>query len=389
MRATSLLLTSTSMTAAAVVSMMALAAGPAEAVVTEAPAAPKTALDIKTVAAGLENPWGLQFLPDGRMLVTERPGRLRIVGRDGKLSQPVAGVPAVHARGQGGLLDVRLGKDFASAGTIFLSFAEPRGDGKAGTAVVSARLVLDGDGGRLENVKRIFQQNLAGSAGQHFGSRIVIDNSGALFITTGDRGNLSDKAQDPAITIGKVIRINPDGTVPADNPKPEGWAPEVWSMGHRNIQGAVLDPVTGKLWTVEHGARGGDELNQPQAGRNYGWPVISYGRHYSGFKIGEGTSKSGMEQPVYYWDPSIAVAGLELYTGDLFPQWKGNLLVGGMAGSRISRLVVEGGKVTAEETLAEGRGDRFRDVRQGPDGAIYALTDDTRGEILRIAPPGK
>ncbi|MDX2287533.1 MAG: PQQ-dependent sugar dehydrogenase [Hyphomicrobiaceae bacterium] len=361
---------------------------PALAMQSDAPQAPPTKVSITTVAKGLENPWGLQVLPDGRLLVTERPGRLRIVNQDGKLSAPIAGVPAVHAKGQGGLLDVRLATDFATSGTLFLSFSEPRGGGTAGTAVVRATLRLDpaSGGGRLENVTRIFQQNPAGSAGQHYGSRIVIDKTGALFVTTGDRGNMSDKAQDPAVTIGKVIRINPDGSIPADNPKVDGWAPEVWSMGHRNIQGAVLDPASGKLWTVEHGARGGDELNQPLPGRNHGWPVISYGRHYSGFKIGEGTQKSGMEQPVYFWDPSIATSGLEIYTGDLFAGWKGNLLVGGLAGSHIARLVVKDGQVVAQEKLAEGRGDRFRDLRQAPDGAIYALTDDSNGEILRIAP---
>lgn len=205
-------------------------------------------------------------------------------------------------------------------------------------------------------------------------------------MTTGDRGTQSDKAQDPAIPMGKVLRITVDGKPAPGNAKKAGWASEVWSMGHRNLQGAVLDPATGELWTVEHGAQGGDELNNPQKGRNYGWPVISYGRHYSGGKIGVGTRKEGMEQPVYYWDPSIATSGLELYTGDLFPDWKGNLFVGGLAGAQLARLVMQNGEVVAEEKLLTDRGDRVRDVRQGPDGAVYVLTDDEAGELLRITP---
>ncbi len=365
---------------------MAIAPLSAIAEITDAPKAAKASLKVETVASGLVNPWGLQFLPDGRMLVTEKPGRMRIVTRDGKKSSPLKGLPKVYASGQGGLLDVRLAKDFEASGTLFFSFAEQRKGGKSGTSVARAKLVLDGSGGRLEYVKVIYRQTPAIRSSHHFGSRIVIDNQGHLFVTTGDRGSQSKKAQDPNVPIGKVLRITTDGKPAPGNPGKSGWAEEVWSIGHRNIQGAVLDPETGELWTVEHGARGGDELNNPQAGTNYGWPVISYGRHYSGGKIGIGTKKSGMKQPVYYWDPSIATSGLELYSGDLFPGWKGNLLVGGLAGAQISRLVLENGKVVAEEKLLTSRGDRIRDIRQGPDGAIYVLTDDRSGELLRLSP---
>lgn len=356
------------------------------AVQTNAPKAAATAVKIDVIASGLENPWGLQFLPDGRLLVTERPGRLRIVGKDGKLSAPVAGVPKVYAQGQGGLLDVRLSQDFARDGTIFLSFAEPREGGKAGTAVARARLVLDGASARLDGVAVIFRQEPAFASSHHFGSRIVPAADGSLFITTGDRGSQRNEAQNPGSHIGKVLRMMPDGTPAADNPKSSGWKPEVYSIGHRNIQGAAIDPATGRLWTVEHGARGGDELNHPEKGKNYGWPIISYGRDYSGAKIGEGTTKSGLEQPVYYWDPSIATSGLAFYDGTLFPGWKGNLLVGGLSGARLSRLILEGGKVVGEEVLLSDSGDRIRDVRQGPDGAVWLLVDDRDGKVLRLSP---
>lgn len=361
------------------------AATPAAAFQTKAAKAPQTDIKVETVASGLENPWGLQFLPDGRMLVTERPGRLRIVARDGKLSQPVAGAPQVVAQGQGGLLDVHLAPDFASSGTLFLSFSEPREGGKSSTSIARGRLVLDPSGGRLEGVTVIFRQALAAATSFHFGSRIVPNADGSLFVTTGDRGRLQEEAQNPASHIGKVLRIKADGTPASANPRLAGWAPEVWSIGHRNIQGAALDG-DGNLWTVEHGARGGDELNRPEKGKNYGWPVITYGRDYSGSKIGEGTAKSGMEQPVYYWDPSIAVSGLTYYTGSLFPAWKGNLLTGGLSGAHLSRLVMDGGKVVAEEQLLTGRGDRIRDVRQGPDGAIYLLVDARDGKIIKLSP---
>ncbi len=361
----------------------------AQAAQSNAPQARNTSIKVETFAKGLENPWSLQFLPDGRLLVSERPGRIRIVGKDGKLSLPVSGVPKVHAQGQGGLLDIRLAPDFQTSGTLFLSYAEPRDGGQSGTTVARARLVLEGATGRLDGVMVIFRQEPAVPSSFHFGSRIVPASDGSIFVTTGDRGNQRDSAQNPGNHIGKVIRIMPDGKPAADNPKLPGWKPEVWSYGHRNIQGAAIDPATGQLWTVEHGARGGDELNRPEKGKNYGWPIITYGRDYTGLKIGEGTARAGMEQPVYYWDPSIATSGLAVYSGSLFPAWKGNILVGGLSGAQLSRLVVEGGQVVAEEKLLDGRGDRIRDVRQGPDGAVWLVVDDRDGQILRLSPGAK
>lgn len=377
--------------AAAALAATALLAAPnlAKAVQTDAGKAPATQVKVETLATGLVNPWSLQFLPDGRMLVTERPGRLRIVTGKGEKSDAIPGVPEVYARSQGGLLDVRVSDDFASSGWIFLSYAEPREGGKAGTSVARAKLILEGDGGRLEDVKVIYRQMPSVRSGHHFGSRILPAGDGTLFVTTGDRGSESDKAQDPSVPIGKVLRITADGEPASGNPGLEGkqgWAPEVWSIGHRNVQGAAIEPATGALWTVEHGARGGDELNRAEKGKNYGWPIISYGTHYSGQKIGTGTKKAGLEQPVYYWDPSIATSGLEIYSGDLFAEWKGNFLVGGLSGAQLSRLVLEDGKVIAEEVLLSDRGDRIRDVRQGPDGAIYVVTDHRSGEILRLTP---
>ncbi len=260
---------------------------------TNAPQAEKTAVKTEIVARGLANPWALQFLPDGRYLVTEKPGRLRIVSKDGKISEPISGVPAVADQGQGGLLDVVLAPDFAQSGRIFFSFSEPREDGKNGTSVARAKLVLDGESGRLEDVSVIFRQEPAYKSSAHFGSRIVINADGSLFVTMGDRYVLRAEAQNPANHIGKVIHITADGAPAADNPKLPGWDAKVWSIGHRNIQGAALDPQTGKLWTIEHGAKGGDELNHPEAGKNYGWPVISYGVDYSGAKLGEGRSEGG------------------------------------------------------------------------------------------------
>jgi aldose sugar dehydrogenase len=368
--------------------VMVVSTSSGRAEITRAPkAADTSAYQVETVARGLEHPWGLQFLPDGRLLVTERPGRLRIVTRAGAISAPVAGVPAVHARQQGGLLDVALAPDFASSGTVYLAYAEPRGGSKNGTSVMRARLVLaEGGGGRLENATVIFRQMPAVEGAHHYGSRIVINGDGSLFVTLGERYTQREEAQNPANHIGKIVRIMPDGAPFAGNPRREGWAAEVWSIGHRNVQGAALDPLTGQLWTTEHGAMGGDELNQPQAGKNYGWPVITYGRDYSGAKIGIGTAKEGMEQPVYYWDPSIATSGLAFYTGALFPAWKGNAFAGGLAGMHVARLVLRDGRVIAEEQLLADLGFRIRDVRNGPDGALWVLTDEVNGMILRIAP---
>ena len=362
-------------------------AAPAAAVIADAPAPAKPSkIKVETFAQGLDHPWGMQFLPDGRLLVTERLGRMRIIAKDGKLSPAILkGLPEVAAVGQGGLLDVLLAPDFATSRIIYLSYGEPRGEGKNGTTVARAKLVFEGEGARLEDVKVIFRQQPAADSGHHFGSRLVWAKDGTLFITTGERNELRAEAQNPANDIGKIIRINADGSIPADNPKKEGWAPEVWSIGHRNMQGAALRPETGTLWTVEHGAQGGDELNHPEAGKNYGWPIITYGIDYSGAKIGEGSAKEGMEPAVYYWVPSIATSGLAFYEGDLFPDWKGNAFVGGLAGTRVERLVLDGDEVVAHEELLTDEGKRIRDVRAGPDGALWLLTDDT-GEVLRVVP---
>jgi aldose sugar dehydrogenase len=339
------------------------------------------------IAKGLDHPWGLAFLPDGSMLITERPGRLRRFDfKTGALSDPISGTPDVDASGQGGLLGIALDPDFANTRLVFLSFAQAR-DGGTATAVFRAK--LSDDNNALLSGKTIFAQNQPRSGGRHFGSRLVFDRDKNLFVTTGDRGNASDSAQDPASHIGKIIRITKDGAPASGNPMLAGWAPEVWSLGHRNAQGATLHPTTGQLWTVEHGARGGDEINTPQAGKNYGWPVITFGEDYSGAKIGIGSSNAGMEQPLHYWDPSIAPSGMAFITSDLYPAWKGSLLVGALAGAHIARLTLDGTKVTAEERLFDGFA-RFRDVVQGTDGRIYVLTDDSEpdGGLYVIAADG-
>lgn len=358
---------------------------------TQAPRpAQMVAVDVRVIAKGLAHPWSLQFLPDGQFLVTERPGRMRIVSPEGRLSPPVTGLPVLSANGQGGLLDVALSPDFAVSQRIYFSFAEPRGGGGSnGTSLARARLVREGDGGRLDGVEVIFRQEPSYASSAHFGSRIVFMPDGSLVLTLGDRYVLRDQAQNPGNHIGKVVRLAPDGTPFAGNPKREGWRPEVWSIGHRNVQGAALNPATGKVWTIEHGARGGDEINVPQAGRNYGWPLITYGRDYSGAKIGDGTAKAGLEQPIYYWDPSIAPSGAAFYSGSLVPQWQGNLFVGALAGQALHRLVLQGETVVGEEVLLKDLGQRIRDVRQGPDGALYVLTDDSSGQLLRVAPRGR
>jgi aldose sugar dehydrogenase len=354
----------------------------AQAQQTKAPSA-KTPGEVvvESVASNLEHPWSFAFLPDRRILVTERPGRLRLIDRAAKTAQTVEGVPPVVANGQGGLLDVALSPDFASSGIIYFSYAEPRGAGTAATAVARGKLT----GARLDGVQVIFRQQPATTGGLHFGSRIAIARDGALFVTVGERFQ-RDRAQDTTTHYGKVIRILPDGRVPPDNPKfaGAGALPELWSIGHRNPQSAAIHPGTGKLWTVEHGARGGDEINIPLAGKNYGWPLITYGIDYSGAKIGVGQSTTGMEQPVYYWDPSIAPSGMAFYTGELMPAWKGNLFVGALAGQHLSRLVLDGEAIVAEEKLLTSLGERIRDVRQGPDGALYVATDHPQGSILRI-----
>lgn len=378
---------------ATVLAMALLAAplagpGTAQAAQTNAPAAPKTKFAVAVVSNRLANPWGLQVLPDGRYLVTERAGAMRLVTPEGKVSAPVAGLPHVVAKGQGGLLDILIAPDFASSGTIYFSYAEPRGGFRNGTSVVRAKLVLEGESGRIENGEVIFRQEPAAAGFYHFGSRLVFDKSGALFITTGERSDLRDAAQDLGTHLGKVVRIMPDGSVPPDNPfvTADDKRPEIWSYGHRNIQGAALDPATGKLWITEHGPRGGDELNLAEAGKNYGWPVITYGQEYSGRAVGKGLkAQDGMEQPVYYWRPSIGTSGLAVYDGALFPGWKGNILAGGLSRNTLQRLVLTDGVVTAAEVLLSG-GDRIRDVRVAPDGSVLVLTDDDPGKLLRLTP---
>jgi aldose sugar dehydrogenase len=340
----------------------------------------------ETFARGLVHPWGLAFLPDGRVLVTERPGRLRIVDRQGELSASIGGIPEVYASGQGGLLDVALAPDFATSQLVYLSFAEPREGGKNGTSVARGTLTATGGSGRLDNTHVIFRQEPAYASSHHFGSRLVFMPDGSLFVTTGERFSQREEAQNPSNHIGKILRLMPDGAPYAGNPRLPGWRPEVWSIGHRNVQAAALNPASGKLWTIEHGARGGDEINIPEAGKNYGWPVISYGRNYDGSKIGIGTHKTGMEQPIYYWDPSIAPSGAAFYTGSLFPEWQGNLFVGALAGQALHRLLLDGDKVVGEETLLSDLGQRIRDVRQGADGALWLLTDEAQGRILRVVP---
>ena len=343
-------------------------------------------LTVEAVASGLANPWAIAFLPDGRMLVTERAGRLRLVAKGGTLSPPIAGLPEIFARGQGGLHDVIVDRDFANNGTIYFCFAMPVSGG-AQTALARARL-NDGNPPRLDGVKVIFQQEGPPSSGNHFGCRIVQARDGNLFLTTGDHFRYRDDAQNLGNHIGKVIRVTTDGGVPQDNPfvKRAGAKPEIWSYGHRNMQGAALNPQSGKLWTHEHGARGGDEVNITEAGKNYGWPVITWGIDYSGAKIGVGTQQAGMEQPVKYWVPSIAPSGMAFYAGDLFPAWRGNLFVGALTGQILVRLELDGEKVKREERLLEGLRERIRDVRAGPDGALYLLTDASAGRILRVVP---
>lgn len=349
------------------------------------PRSVETPFKVVTAASGLVNPWGLAFLPDNRLLVTERPGRMRIVESNGKLSEPLQGVPPVFASGQGGLLDVTLDPQFAVNQLVYWSYAEPgQNKGVAGTAVARGRL----QGNVLRDVTVIWRQTPKVASALHWGSRLVFDPRGRLFITTGERYEYKERAQDLSTTLGKVIRINTDGSIPTDNPfvNRKDVLPEIWSYGHRNIQAAALHPDTGELWTVEHGARGGDELNHPQAGRNYDWPIITYGVNYTGFKIGEGTAKPGMEQPVYYWDPVIAPSGAVFYTGEVFKEWRGDLFVGSLTPGLLVRLRLSNGRVISETRYLQELGERIRDVQQSPDGYLYLLTDNSQGRILRLEP---
>ena len=337
---------------------------------------------VETVASELEHPWSVAFLPDGRMLVTERPGRMRIISGTGELSAPLKGLPAVAARGQGGLLDVALAPDFEKSQQVFWSYAEQRADG-SGTTVARGRLVGDS----LENVKVIFRQTPAVDSNGHFGSRLVFARDGALFVTLGERQarHFAVRAQDLETHFGKVVRLDRDGKALPDNPflRVPGAQPEIWSYGHRNVQGAALHPQTGELWTVEHGPKGGDEINIARAGANYGWPLVTYGVAYSGEVLGVGAEREGIVKPVKYWVPSIATTGLAFYTGDRLEQWRGNVFVGGLYGMLV-RLELDGEKVVREERLLTELKDRIRDVRQGPDGCLYVLTDSPRGRLLRI-----
>lgn len=338
------------------------------------------------MTSGLNHPWSLAFLPDGRMLITERAGSLRLLDADGRLDpEPISGLPPIHQHGQGGLLDVTLHPDFAANRLIYFSYAEPGLLGY-GTAVAKGRLEKH----RLTDVKVIYRMARKTGTRQHFGSRLVFDGEGHLFITQGERGERS-RAQDLSDHAGSLIRLNDDGGLPSDNPfvGREDAKPEIYSYGHRNMQGAALNPWSGRLWTHEHGPQGGDEINIPEAGRNYGWPVITYGVNYvTGTRIGEGTHKTGMEQPIYYWVPSIAPSGMAFYSGDRFENWKGDLFVGSLKFQQLVRLELDGDKVTHEERMLQGQLGRIRDVRQGPDGLIYLLTDEDNGKLVRLSPAG-
>ncbi len=346
-------------------------------------------LAVDVITEGLEHPWALEFLPDGRLLVTERPGRLRLVSPGGHVSEPIAGLPAVAASGQGGLLDVALDPDHGTNQLIYWSYSEPRGDAN-GTSVARGRLVdVAGEPARVEGVEVIFRAMPSWTNNQHFGSRLVFDFEGKLFVTLGDRYDEETRvaAQSLGSHLGKIVRINPDGSVPQDNPFVgiAGAMPEIWSYGHRNVQAAVLSPTDGSLWTVEHGARGGDELNEIMAGANYGWPLVTYGIDYSGEPIGLGiTQLEGTVQPIYYWDPVIAPSGATFYEGSMIPEWRGNLLVGGLAGRHLVRLVIEGNRVIGEERLLTDQNRRIRDVEIGPEGAVWVVTDEEDGALLRL-----
>lgn len=341
------------------------------------------AFKTNTIVSGLEHPWGMAFLPDGRILVTERPGRLRLV-ENGQLNpNPIKGLPSITAEGQGGLLDVALHPDYKKNGWIYFSYSEA-GPGGLGTNVARARL----DSMKLKDTEVIFRMELKSRGGRHFGSRLVFDRNNYLYITVGERGD-RPRAQRLDDHAGSVIRLHDDGRIPDDNPfiKQKNAKTEIYSYGHRNPQGMTLHPETGEVWQHEHGPQGGDELNIIQPGINYGWPVITYGVNYViGTKIGEGTHKEGMEQPLYYWSPSIAPSGMAFYSGDKFPQWRNNLFVGSLKFQLLVRLDLDGNKVIKEERLLKGELGRIRDVRNGPDGYLYLLTDEDDGMLVRIEP---
>lgn len=350
------------------------------------PAGPNVSL--ATVAKGLENPWAVAFLPQGRFLVTERAGRMRVISADGQVSPPLGGLPAVAAGGQGGMLDVVADAEFARNRRIFFCYSEPAAAGARGNSTALASATLAGDERSLQAVKVLFSQKPKVESTLHFGCRIVQTPDGHLFLALGERYQRKEDAQKLDNHHGKIVRLTLDGAVPPDNPfrNQPGALPEIWSYGHRNPQGATLAP-DGKLWMHEHGPQGGDEINLPQPGRNYGWPVITYGENYGGGKVGEGTAKSGMEQPLHYWVPSIAPSGMAFLTSDRYgAAWQGNLFVGSLKFGTLHRLEVADGRVRHEEKLLQGNGERIRDVRQGPDGLLYLLTDSPQGRLLRLQP---
>lgn len=356
---------------------------------TRAPAVQtRTPLKVTEIASGFDRPWAIAFLPDRRMLVTEKPtGALYVVTSDGKRSPPVAGLPEVDGRGQGGLLDVELGPDYPTSHLVYWTYYEPRQGGN-GLAVARGRLV-DGDRPRIEGLQIVFRMQPTLDSTLHAGGRLVFAPDGTLFVTLGERSILAGRVQarDLGSHLGKIVRIRPDGSVPPDNPFTgrKGARPEIWSSGHRNILAAALDGAR-RLWIAEMGPRGGDELNRPEAGKDYGWPTIGYGEEYSGARIHQSTQGPGMEQPVYYWDPVISPSGMTIYSGELFPEWRGNFLIGGLSGRALVRLVVEGDRVVGEERLLTDLGARIREVVQGPDGALYLLTDASNGKLLKVTP---
>ncbi|MBC9246101.1 PQQ-dependent sugar dehydrogenase [Paracoccus sp. 11-3] len=353
---------------------------------TRAPVLPDTALTQEVVVERLENPWAMAELPEGAWLVTEKPGRLRLVGADGALSEPITGLPELDTRKQGGLLDVAVADDFAETRRVWLSFAQPREEGKTSTAVATGTLSQDGT--TLEGTKVIWQQNPAWDSTMHYGSVLVFDGEGGLFVTTGERSVIDARplAQDLTAALGKVVRIDPETGAPMGDPGTPDALPEIWSWGHRNLQGAALGP-DGALWTIEHGPKGGDELNRPEAGKNYGWPRATYGIEYAGGPIGEGlTQAEGTEQPVYYWDPVIAPGGMTFYEGAMFPDWQGDALIAGLQAGAIVRLEIADGRVTGEARHLQDLGQRVRDVAVAQDGSIMILTDESQGQMIRITP---
>jgi glucose/arabinose dehydrogenase len=369
-----------------IVSLVTIATAPAGADTISYEAARFT---VEVVAAGLEHPWGLAVLDDGRMLVTEKPGRLRLIDRDGKVGPPIRGLPEVDSRGQGGLLDVAIDPQFGSNRLIYLTFSQPDGGGRNGTAALRGR--LSNDGTALDDATVIFAQKPKVTSTGHYGSRLVFDGAGNLYITLGERqqARFRGQAQKLESHLGKVVRIRPDGSIPSGNPfaSTAGALPEIWTYGHRNIQAAAINPASGELWTIEHGPRGGDEINIDRPGLNFGWPLVSYGINYDGSPVNKGArTMPGVTPPIYQWTPVIAPSGMIFYSGAAFPGWKGNLFVGGLAAGALVRLVLDGDRITHEERLLGSRGERIRDVAQAPDGSILLITDESDGKLLRLAP---